>query len=179
MRDTFLYSNGRVDKRENPALQAKKEVLEKPVSSGTFRSDHTLSVRDNACKVLRRPGVRPGSTAWKAAMLCVIPPTRRDGGLGVSRMFELQSFHPFTRSFIINISDFRLLKEMCRIIVVACDWHGSFQLIDPGSTFGCDAAVFACVIVTRDRNIVLIECYPSLRSISISGFSLCRIRHNG
>ncbi|GIX97640.1 hypothetical protein CEXT_727541 [Caerostris extrusa] len=27
---------------------------------------------------LRRPGVEPGSTAWKAAMLTVIPPTLRE-----------------------------------------------------------------------------------------------------
>ena len=27
-------------------------------------------------KVLRRPGIEPGSTAWKAAMLTTIPPTR-------------------------------------------------------------------------------------------------------
>ena len=25
--------------------------------------------------VLRRPGIEPGSTAWKAAMLTIIPPT--------------------------------------------------------------------------------------------------------
>ena len=27
-------------------------------------------------KMLRRPGIEPGSTAWKAAMLTTIPPTR-------------------------------------------------------------------------------------------------------
>ena len=26
-------------------------------------------------KTLRRPGIEPGSTAWKAAMLTIIPPT--------------------------------------------------------------------------------------------------------
>ena len=26
-------------------------------------------------KILRRPGIEPGSTAWKAAMLTIIPPT--------------------------------------------------------------------------------------------------------
>ena len=26
-------------------------------------------------KSLRRPGIEPGSTAWKAAMLTIIPPT--------------------------------------------------------------------------------------------------------
>ena len=26
-------------------------------------------------RVLRRPGIEPGSTAWKAAMLTIIPPT--------------------------------------------------------------------------------------------------------
>ena len=26
-------------------------------------------------KILRRPGIEPGSTAWKAAMLTTIPPT--------------------------------------------------------------------------------------------------------
>ena len=26
--------------------------------------------------MLRRPGIEPGSTAWKAAMLTTIPPTR-------------------------------------------------------------------------------------------------------
>ena len=33
-------------------------------------------------KTLRRPGIEPGSTAWKAAMLTIIPPTLqvfRDG----------------------------------------------------------------------------------------------------
>merc|ERR1711951_54908 len=25
---------------------------------------------------MRRPGIEPGSTAWKAAMLTIIPPTR-------------------------------------------------------------------------------------------------------
>ena len=29
-------------------------------------------------KVLRRPGIEPGSTAWKAAMLTTIPPTHSD-----------------------------------------------------------------------------------------------------
>ena len=28
-------------------------------------------------KKLRRPGIEPGSTAWKAAMLTIIPPTPR------------------------------------------------------------------------------------------------------
>ena len=27
--------------------------------------------------LLRRPGIEPGSTAWKAAMLTIIPPTQR------------------------------------------------------------------------------------------------------
>ena len=26
-------------------------------------------------KTMRRPGIEPGSTAWKAAMLTIIPPT--------------------------------------------------------------------------------------------------------
>ena len=30
-------------------------------------------------KQLRRPGIKPGSTAWKAAMLTIIPPTLRYG----------------------------------------------------------------------------------------------------
>ena len=29
----------------------------------------------NEEKNLRRPGIEPGSTAWKAAMLTIIPPT--------------------------------------------------------------------------------------------------------
>ena len=31
--------------------------------------------RDNKNKMVRRPGIEPGSTAWKAAMLTTIPPT--------------------------------------------------------------------------------------------------------
>ena len=31
------------------------------------------------CKNLRRPGIEPGSTAWKAAMLTTIPPTPFEG----------------------------------------------------------------------------------------------------
>ena len=27
-------------------------------------------------KIMRRPGIEPGSTAWKAAMLTIIPPTQ-------------------------------------------------------------------------------------------------------
>ena len=30
---------------------------------------------DYTRKILRRPGIEPGSTAWKAAMLTIIPPT--------------------------------------------------------------------------------------------------------
>ena len=40
----------------------------------------TLPKKQN--KTLRRPGIEPGSTAWKAAMLTIIPPTLqvfRDG----------------------------------------------------------------------------------------------------
>ena len=36
-------------------------------------------------KILRRPGIEPGSTAWKAAMLTIIPPTQM---LGWGRGFE-------------------------------------------------------------------------------------------
>ena len=31
-------------------------------------------------KNMRRPGIEPGSTAWKAAMLTIIPPTPDTGG---------------------------------------------------------------------------------------------------
>ena len=34
-----------------------------------------LSRRDLELKNLRCPGIKPGSTAWKAAMLTTIPPT--------------------------------------------------------------------------------------------------------
>ena len=33
------------------------------------------SIRRPAAKKMRRPGIEPGSTAWKAAMLTIIPPT--------------------------------------------------------------------------------------------------------
>ena len=33
---------------------------------------------DSFQKKMRRPGIEPGSTAWKAAMLTIIPPTPMD-----------------------------------------------------------------------------------------------------
>ena len=34
-------------------------------------------MENNIEKKVRRPGIEPGSTAWKAAMLTTIPPTPR------------------------------------------------------------------------------------------------------
>ena len=34
-------------------------------------------MENNIEKKVRRPGIEPGSTAWKAAMLTTIPPTLR------------------------------------------------------------------------------------------------------
>ena len=36
---------------------------------------HLVSVKEGKEEHLRWPGIEPGSTAWKAAMLTTIPPT--------------------------------------------------------------------------------------------------------
>ena len=41
-----------------------------------FWTDWHKRQEDGAKRQLRRPGIEPGSTAWKAAMLTTIPPTR-------------------------------------------------------------------------------------------------------
>ena len=41
-------------------------------------------------KILRRPGIEPGSTAWKAAMLTIIPPTHPCSGT-IFQWYHFQS----------------------------------------------------------------------------------------
>ncbi len=40
-------------------------------------------------KKMRRPGIEPGSTAWKAAMLTTIPPTLVKQGRNIQRYLSL------------------------------------------------------------------------------------------
>ena len=48
--------------------------MKKPYISGfSFRSCFLNQTEEK--KILRRPGIEPGLTAWKAAMLTTIPPT--------------------------------------------------------------------------------------------------------
>ena len=61
-----------------PGNQNKNDLVHKRTAVYTF-SDPKISTTtcplDSWGKILRRPGIEPGSTAWKAAMLTIIPPT--------------------------------------------------------------------------------------------------------
>ncbi len=52
-------------------------------------------------KKVRRPGVEPGSTAWKAAMLTVIPPT-----LTLYKYGNTALNHLYLKYNVLNISPF-------------------------------------------------------------------------
>ena len=58
--------------------QIKKTTLDnmkKPQHLGIQISDTVVLSTKQKKNYLRRPGIEPGSTAWKAAMLTTIPPT--------------------------------------------------------------------------------------------------------
>ncbi len=49
-------------------FKEKLQITEKKIHEKSEKNE-------NSQKTLRWPGIEPGSTAWKAAMLTIIPPT--------------------------------------------------------------------------------------------------------
>ena len=81
-------------------------------------------------KILRRPGIEPGSTAWKAAMLTTIPPTLVDYLNGRYILRQSRSFHgdsPHHSRVITSVFSIRLQDD----ILVAGRHHRTEEARQP------------------------------------------------
>ena len=65
------------DKHLTGVILVTDPVLKTESVNGVFfkKGGHGFDWPKIQNKTLRRPGIEPGSTAWKAAMLTIIPPT--------------------------------------------------------------------------------------------------------
>ena len=56
-------------------IMTNEQHVESTATSANRTTEFVIKINWNSIKCVRRPGVEPGSTAWKATMLTVTPPT--------------------------------------------------------------------------------------------------------